>query len=135
MEGWEDRREGRNAFLECRGISPLAMKKKIPVPLHSTVFFSTSLHPSFPPSPFPQAYRNHACFSFLAPIMRNSARVKLQNIHRGFQILAASCIALGIAFIFGNKGQSVKRGVLGAWVGVISLPSSLLLTLSIVSVL
>ncbi|GAB5035734.1 cytochrome b-561 domain containing 1 [Nannochloropsis oceanica] len=49
------------------------------------------------------AYRNHACFSFLAPIMRNSARVKLQNIHRGFQILAASCIALGIAFIFGNK--------------------------------
>ncbi|EWM20939.1 cytochrome b-561 domain containing 1 [Nannochloropsis gaditana] len=49
------------------------------------------------------AYRNHACFQFLSPIMRNSARVKLQNIHRGFHILAAVCVVMGMAFIFSNK--------------------------------
>ncbi len=49
------------------------------------------------------AYRNHSCFTFLAPIMRNSARVKLQNIHRGFHVLAAACVGLGMAFILGNK--------------------------------
>ena len=49
------------------------------------------------------AYRNKSCFAFVAPIMRNSARVKLQNLHRGFHILATMSIAMGIAFIFGNK--------------------------------
>jgi hypothetical protein len=39
--------------------------------------------------------------------MRNSARVKLQNIHRGFHILAAVCVVLGMAFIFSNKGKNI----------------------------
>src|SRR6056297_2793282 len=40
--------------------------------------------------------------------MRNSARVKLQNIHRGFHILAAVCVAMGMAFIFSNKGKNIS---------------------------
>jgi hypothetical protein len=48
-------------------------------------------------------YRNLACFNFLSPIMKNSARVKLQNIHRAFHVLAAAFIGMGMAFIFSNK--------------------------------
>lgn len=35
--------------------------------------------------------------------MKNSARVKLQNIHRGLHIMAACFVGMGMAFIFSNK--------------------------------
>lgn len=60
---------------------------------------------SVAPTPSPPTHTLTPCPAHhtITPSMKNSARVKLQNIHRAIHVLAACFMALGMAFIFSNK--------------------------------